>query len=124
MIRTNVEVIVGGRFDLPIQTILRGSGAYGSMANGSGDTLTGYVYQGTTPIALFQPTVTWYTGATHSQTGYDQGQVLASATSTQTAAFSGGLYYVLIVWWTPVASPSQPVPIARIRLNAKNPGQL
>jgi hypothetical protein len=108
-------IMAGAAADYPVQTWLRGGASKAAYASGSGDTLVGSVYQGSTPAAIFNPTVVWYT-ASSTQTGYLEGQILISITNAQAALLVPRGAYVVVVQWTPASSSSKTAPIARMIL--------
>lgn len=112
---TELDVIIGAHRDWPLQCW--NQGAQTTPAGwASGDTLTGYVYQGQSETQLLSLSVAWYT-AGGTQTGYGQGQVQATITAAQSATLEANGTYVVILWRTPSGS-SEPTAIWRGTLKA------
>jgi hypothetical protein len=122
----SVTVIAGSCKDIPLQSFVDGGNRVkAAYPNGSLDTLTGFVFWGRSTTALFLPAITWYgapglTGIA-TQTGYDQGMILASYTNAQGAMLVPNSPYTLVAWWSPAAVPSKNVPIVRIKLIVEAP---
>jgi hypothetical protein len=109
----SVTVVTGDCWNLPMQCVLRG--ARGNAVFQSGDQLQAFVYQGVSTTPLFLPTVAWYT-ASGTQNGYDQGQVIVSATSAQGALLTPNGLYTVSVIWAPTTIPGAFSTIVRNKL--------
>lgn len=120
-----LTVIAGAYKSYPINTYLDGNNKVpAAYPNGASDTLTGFVFWGLSTTALFTPTITWYgkpglTGIA-TQTGYDQGQILATFTNAQASLLVPNSPFTLTAWWSPAANPSINTPIAKIKLIVKS----
>jgi hypothetical protein len=124
-LNTIATVVTGSAFDLPLQLVLRPTGAPWSFGNG--DTLQGYVYQGRPvswayppPIYVFQATVTPYT-RNNTQNGFGQGQVVFSGTPTQSALLVPGVGYTIGIWWAPSTNPTYLACVGRGALIVEGP---
>lgn len=113
-----LPLVKGYSEDWPIQTYLWGGSVKAVYA--SGDTLAAGIYAHGSSSALFNPTIGWFTNG-GLQTGYDQGQVLASVSATQAATLEVSGSYTLLVTNTPAADPTRTYPIARIALRVDSP---
>lgn len=92
-----LEIINGSSADWPLQATNRGG--LTNPAYASGDTLTAMIWSGDDQAVLCSPATAWYT-ANGTQTGFDQGQVLVSISSVQSALLVPGGTYSIQVWWT------------------------
>jgi hypothetical protein len=98
---TTLEITVGSHEDYPLQCWNRG--AKSAPVFLPSDVMTAYLYVGLAQAQLLTLAVTWYTkGGT--QTGYDQGQVLLTITSAQSAPLIADATYTIIIWRTPSGS--------------------
>jgi hypothetical protein len=114
---TPYPVPVGSARDLPIQCRLPG-GLPGAMSGG--DVLQMAVVPIGQSVILFTPTAGWYT-AGDTQTGYDQGQIVASWEASDAALMQASIRYALEVYWAPGAAPSRLQLVAWVPLVAYNP---
>jgi hypothetical protein len=89
-------LVWGSARDWPLQ--VNNWGLLTSPAFSAGDTLSAYLYRGLDEVPLFTLACTWYT-ANGSQTGYGQGQLVASITSLQSSSLEPDGSYILQVWW-------------------------
>jgi hypothetical protein len=117
----SVSIIGGDKFDLPVGTVLRGK--KGNASYQPGDVLQAFVVQGKSELdqAIFSPGVIFYTQS-GNQTGFEQGQVLVSGSSVQSALLIPGSLYTIIVQWAPGSDPTDWSSIARLRLIVTLPG--
>jgi hypothetical protein len=106
---------VGSAVDLPIQLLLISGKPPRTMTGG--DTITLAVAPSRQTAALFAPTFSWYTPG--GQTGYDQGQIVASLSNAQGAMIWPSNCYDLLAWWTPAASPGRTQLVARVPIIGK-----
>jgi hypothetical protein len=111
-------IISGSATSYPIQCRARGD--ISNSAFLVGDTLTAYVCQGWQPqfppaSYVFQPSIGWYT-ADGTQTGYDEGQVLAVISNALSTMLVPTANYTLIVGRSPSGAPGTVEEIVRIKL--------
>lgn len=101
----DLEITIGAHADFPLQCWNRGGETTPSF--GPSDLLSAYVYLGQDQGPLFAATVAWLvadpdTGAV--QTGYDQGQIVVTIASSQSATLEPNGTYSLLVWRTPAGA--------------------
>lgn len=109
-----VTIATGSHADIPIQCYVRGSGVVPAIY-GATDILTAAVYQARQSVAIFAPSVAWYT-ADNSQAGYTQGQVEATFTAANCTLLVPSVSYTLLIWRALSSSPSETELIARVPL--------
>ncbi len=104
--------------DFPIQVRLKGTGNAARFA--AGDVLAGAFYPYGNPTASCVPTVAFYTSA-GTQTGYDQGQVIASFSAADAISIEPSVPAVLVVSRARAASPTVFTPVAIVRFDIVAP---
>ena len=111
------SVVAGDPIDIAAQCWNRFRSSAAVFA--AGDVPSATLLQGSmTPIGA--PSASWYTAPdpttnAPTQTGYEQGQLLASLSASDTALLSPGLA-TLLIHVVPAAAPTQPELVARVRL--------
>ena len=97
----------GQNFTIPLQIRKRGGEPEVFIAS---DTFTSYIYRGQDQVPLITPTVAFDTNV-GMQNGYDQGQLLVTGTSVDSAMLEASGNYLLQVWWS-----QQTAPVARVEI--------
>jgi hypothetical protein len=115
-------IVAGAATSYPIQCRARGDVSNSTFL--VGDTLSAYVCQGWQPefppsIYVFQPSIGWYT-PDGTQTGYDEGQILATISNSQSAMLVPTANYTLIVGRSPSSAPGTVEEIVRMVLPVEN----
>jgi hypothetical protein len=113
----SLKVWAGAAVDAPVQCNLRPGGA-APAAFAAGDALAAWVYQAGVDAPIFAADLAWYDRA-GTQTGYEQGQVLASWDDGRGALLVPGTRYVLYGTVAPVARPDDEAPILSIPITVR-----
>ncbi len=111
-------IVVGYGDDYPIQIRLKGSGANATLA--FDDIVVGALYPHNNGVASCTPTISFYTAGS-TQTGYDQGQVVASYSTADAQAVSPSIQYYLLITRARAASPTVFNPIAIVPFSVVQP---
>jgi hypothetical protein len=104
--------------DFPIQVRLKGSGHAAKFA--VDDVLAGAFYPYGNPASACTPTITFYSAGV-TQTGYDQGQVVASFSTANSLVVVPSIPYVLVVSRARSATPTVFTPVAIVRFDVAAP---
>jgi hypothetical protein len=114
---TAFPLSVGSAIDLPIQLLLIGGSPPPTGLITAADTVTLSLIGSKQTVALFTPGFSWYTP--DGQTGYDQGQFVASISNAQGAQVEPTSLYYLVAWWTPASEPARSQLVARVPMVGK-----
>lgn len=116
-IATTEYIVPGSRKDIVLQCV---DDAGNPAMYAQGDTLSAEVWPASLPSRLFAASASWYTSKGR-QSGYDQGQVIGSLTSAQSATLQPTGRYYLRIWRALAADPSESEEIATVLLIARKP---
>jgi hypothetical protein len=95
-VSTPLVIIRGATGYYPVEVLNQGGDTTAVFA--PTDTFTCTIGRGQDQAPLFNPSVTFYT-ANGTQTGYDQGELLITIASVQSAALEPGGTYAGQIWW-------------------------
>lgn len=110
-------IVPGSHKDIVIQCKAQGGI---DAVYAQGDTLSAEVWPASLTSRLFVASASWYT-AKGRQTGYDQGQVVGSLTSAQSATLQPSARYNLRIFRALAADPSENEEIAVVELRVRKP---
>lgn len=117
MVTLTRTIVPGSHKDIVVQC--RAQGGIPAVYN-PGDTLSAEVWPASLTSRLFVASASWYTSKGR-QTGHDQGQVVGSLTSAQSATLQPSGRYYLRVFRAMAANPSEQEEIATILLKVRRP---